>query len=127
MDDNPYQSPLSGDAQGQGPPDQQRGQIAKAAGNVVAIAGLVALAYGAVGFWLIPGLPPNNPTSGRLPSIYFLGAGILATLIGLAMRDLRLGGRSKAGEGTTKGIPAATAILILLAMVVAAIVVISRL
>ena len=92
MNTNPYATPTAGD---QRPQDRKGHRVARAIGTAILAAGLVVLTYGAVAFWLIKSLPPNGGSSGRLPSLYVIGAGIIAAIIGMAVRDLRWAGRAK--------------------------------
>jgi hypothetical protein len=62
--------------------------ISKVIGTIIAVAGAAALAYGAAAFWLVRSLPPNTADS-RLPSLYLMGAAMLATVVGLVTRDFR--------------------------------------
>lgn len=61
------------------------------AGSAILLMGLALLVYGAIAFWVAPWLPPNGGPSGRLPSVYLLGAGVVVALAGMAVRDLRVG------------------------------------
>jgi hypothetical protein len=70
------------------PKAPQGKSIARMIGTVIALAGVAALAYGGVAFWLMRSLPPNTVES-RLPSIYVMGAGIVVALAGLALPDFR--------------------------------------
>ena len=124
MEQNPYQSPPSHDNH-----RQTSGQGAvQAIGTAVLIGGVVTLAYGALAFWVFPFLPPNGGVNGRLPSLYTLGIGIVATLVGLALRGLR-SSRASASEAErpSKGIPTGIGILVLIAIIIAVFVAISRL
>lgn len=51
------------------------GRLSQAVGTGILITGLMALAHGAVAFWLISSLPPNGGAQGRLPSLYVMGGG----------------------------------------------------
>ncbi len=75
--------------------------------------GLTLLSYGAVGCWLIKSLPPISLGSGRLPSLYVMGVGIVLTVIGLATRDLRV---SRSAGKSEKEIPTSYGVLGLLAL-----------
>jgi hypothetical protein len=124
MDPNPYATPTASDPK---PPDSNR-RIARGIGTAILAAGLVVLAYGAVAFWLVQSLPPNGGASGRLPSLYVMGVGILGAIIGMVVRDVRLAGPARQPDGSSrKGVPTSVGILILLAIVIAAIVVIAQL
>lgn len=120
MRDNPYASPVPTDAP---LADDGRWSAMKVLGTVGAIAGLCALVYGAVACFVVS-LPPNNPVSGRLPSIYIMVAGGIFAVIGFAMRDLRSAASSRA---SSKGVSSAVGILILAAIVVGLFVWIARL
>jgi hypothetical protein len=100
----------------------------KAIGTVILLVGLTVLVYGAVAFWLINSLPPNGGASGRLPSLYVMGAGMVVALTGLVVRDL--GGRNKkdkpAGE-VNKVIPTRYGLLLILGIVIIFFVVVSQL
>lgn len=94
----------------------------KAIATGLFVIGLAVLGYGAVAFWLVQGLPPNGGTSGRLPSLYVMGIGIVITIVGLATRDLRsrasMGGRSAKGISTIYGVVGILAIIGLLLFVI---------
>ncbi len=122
MDTNPYAAPSAPD---ESPPSGERRRVARAIGTAILAAGLVVLTYGAVAFWVIRSLPPNGGPSGRLPSLYVMGVGILAVIIGLAVRGSRSARQAEEPDGP-KTIPTSMGILVLLAMVIAAIVAISR-
>jgi hypothetical protein len=77
--ENPYKSPESATKT-----TTSRSGIAAKLGTAMLVIGLAALAYGAFTFWIMPSLPPNTAWSGRLPSLYCMGAGIFAALIGRA-------------------------------------------
>jgi len=49
---------------------------------------MMVLAYGAIAFWVLPFLPPNSESEGRLPSLAVMGAGVLVTVVGLVLRSL---------------------------------------
>ena len=89
-------------------PRQTQG-VRKKYGTAILGAGIAVLAYGAVGFWIIKTLPPNGGPTGRLPSLYAMGGGILITIAGLVMRDYR--GGSKSQEGVRGKIPTSYGIL----------------
>jgi hypothetical protein len=61
----------------------------RTAGKVILILGLIATGYGALDFFVIVSLPPNDPLNGRLPSLYLILAGIPAMLIGLFLGSVR--------------------------------------
>ena len=69
--ENPYESPESATKT-----TTSRSGIAAKLGTAMLVIGLAALAYGAFTFWIMPSLPPNTAWSGRLPSLYCVGAGI---------------------------------------------------
>jgi hypothetical protein len=125
MSVNPYQSPLGDEArkQASGP------AFLKGVGTAVLVGGLATLAYGALAFWVFISLPPNGGASGRLPSLYMMGVGIAITLVGLTVRGLgAAGGTQTAGaHGAHKPIPAGIGIVVLVAIIIAVFVVISRL
>src|SRR6476660_597139 len=108
MEQNPY------DAQ---QPDTQTRRnpntIARQVGTATFVIGLAALAYGVCEFWLVPALPPNNGWSGRLPSLYVMGGGIVAAIVGLSVKSL-------APPAAKKGaVPTGLGLLIILAIVIA--------
>lgn len=99
-----------------------RGKI----GLLVLGVGLVVLAYGAVAFWVMPSLPPNGGASGRLPSLYLMGGGIVSVVLGLAIRGLNTNGQGdtqKTGKGSVSPL---VGILILFAILAAFIGVVSQ-
>ena len=59
-------------------------------GGLVFLVGAAGSAYGALAFWIWQGLPPNNPLSGRLPSLYVLAGGMALMLFGLTVRNLHV-------------------------------------
>ena len=83
-------------------------------GSVILAIGIAALCYGALAFWVLPGLPPNGGNSGRLPSLYILFAGVALTLVGLAVRGLRTSAASRDQSGKREVSPAAGLLLILI-------------
>jgi hypothetical protein len=85
MSPNPYQAP-----QGNSTPPRSRAKIRTIIGLAILLAGLGVAVYGAVAFWVLQGLPPNNSSSGRLPSLYMLFGGMGLLLLGLTIRNLRL-------------------------------------
>jgi hypothetical protein len=96
-------------------------------GTAILAAGLALLSYGAAGFWLINALPPNGGIYGRLPSIYVICAGSVIAVAGLSMRGLRFGKRGDLpGSGSSKRIPAAYGIVVLVALVAALFIAILR-
>lgn len=92
MNTNPYATPTAPDHQPQG---KGGCRVAKALGTVMLLGSLIVMAYGAVAFWLIRWLPPNGGPTGRLPSLYVMGAGIIGAIVGLVVRDLRWAGAAK--------------------------------
>lgn len=117
MNANPYESPSSDVPARNGSSGQG---IVNAIGTVILIVGLAVIAYGAVAFWIVRALPPNDATS-RLPSLYVMGAGIITALVGLTFKSLQ-------GKSTKKGaIPTSVGVLVLVAIVIAFFVVVSRL
>jgi len=117
MDANPYESPSCDVSARKGLSGQG---IVNAIGTVILIAGLAVLTYGAVAFWIIPSLPPNDAAS-RLPSLYVMGAGIVTALVGLTFKSLQ-------GKSTKKGaIPTSVGVIVLLAIIIAFFVAVSRL
>jgi hypothetical protein len=116
MDDNPYQSPQTDCA-----PPASRLPLAAKFGRAILAIGLIALAYGVLTFWFFPSLPLSSRWSGRLPSIYAMGIGIFAALIGLTLNSLK--GPSK----TKPAIPSSVGILIIVALIIAFFVAVSRL
>jgi hypothetical protein len=128
MDTNPFVSPASQDD-----PSQNGGnagaarQILRAIGTWILNVGLAALAYGALAFWIIPILPPNGGVNGRLPSLFVMLAGIVATLVGMVLRGVQLPWRpSGQRTPTRKALPTSVGFLLILAIVIAVIVAISR-
>jgi hypothetical protein len=118
MNENPYQSPQADTAR-----EARRNPktITTRIGTAILVLGLVALAYGAFTFWVMPSLPPNTAWSGRLPSLYCMGAGIFVTLIGLTLNSIQ----SSTNKGAT--VPTSLGILVLVAIVIAFFFVVSRL
>ncbi|AMV34945.1 hypothetical protein VN12_22655 [Pirellula sp. SH-Sr6A] len=97
-------------------------------GTGLFLTGLAILAYGAIAFWIIKSLPPNGGPTGRLPSLYVIGVGIVAVLAGLAVRDLRTRHKNSVStEGEKKSIPTSVGLLILALMLVLFFVVVSQL
>jgi hypothetical protein len=123
MTKNPYASPTADDG---GPPEGRGRRTTKIVGAAILAAGLICLVYGAVAFWLVQTLPPNGGPTGRLPSAYVMGVGMVIAILGLAIRDLRLVGGAKQRDGApAKGIPTGVGLLLLAAMVIAMIIAIS--
>ncbi|MDZ7618795.1 MAG: hypothetical protein U1E05_17455, partial [Patescibacteria group bacterium] len=79
--------------------------------------------YGAVACFLIS-LPLTGLLGGRLPSIYIMGAGGILSVVGFAMRDLRIDARSGSAP---KGVSSGFGILILVAIAIGMFVWIARL
>ena len=121
MSDNPYAAPVSTSASSCG---QRWWSAFKVLGTICLAVGLLQLVYGALACFVIRNLPPNNAVSGRLPSIYIMGLGGILSVIGLAMRDLRIGPQSGAGS---KGVSSRIGFVILVAMVIGMFVWIARL
>lgn len=121
--DNPYEPPQEEmDAASPAVPPLRK------IGTTILLIGLATLAYGAIACWLLQRLPPNGGGQGRLPSVYMMGIGIVIVLVGLVVRDLRVGRKAKrTGDESRKGIPTSYGILILLAIVIVFVVVISQL
>src|SRR5438128_772211 len=116
MDANPYESPQS-----EATPPRTPKTIATRIGTAILVIGLALLAYGAFTFWIMPLLPPNTAWSGRLPSLYCMGAGIFAALIGLTLNSLQ------ASPGKRASVPTSLGILVLVAIVIAFFFAVSRL
>ena len=85
MSDNPYQPP-----EASSPAPQSGLPLRVLIGRVVLGLGIAVSAYGALAFWVMKALPPNNPIEGRLPSLYVIFAGMGAMLVGLAFRTSRM-------------------------------------
>ncbi len=112
MNENPYDSPKP-DANY---PASRLGMRRKV-GTGVLVVGIATLAYGAIAFWIIPALPPNELTTGRFNSLYVLGAGMITSLIGLAIRETRI--RSKVtADSAGKGISTGVGLLVLFVVVI---------
>ena len=121
-DSNPYASPTEGKAA------TKSGSGWNKVGTAVLVVGLATLAYGAVAFWIVQSLPPNGGASGRLPSLYVMGAGIALSLLGLTALGFRWSGKENpTGDTPRKAIPTSVGILVLLAIIIAVIVAISQL
>jgi hypothetical protein len=112
MNENPYDSPRTDTL---GPPSRLK--LRRRVGTGVFVIGLVTLAYGTIAFWVIPSLPPNEFTTGRFNSLYVLGAGMIISLCGLAIRDTRVKSKPVA-DSTGRGIPTSVGLLVLLIAVV---------
>jgi hypothetical protein len=67
--------------------------LVRTAGTITLLLGLAATCYGAIAFFAFNGLPPNDQTNGRLPSLYILLAGMAVMFLGLTLRGLRAGTR----------------------------------
>jgi len=85
MSQNPYETP-----QGNSPQPGSRRPVRAVIGLTVCLIGAGISAYGAVAFWILNRLPPNDETSGRLPSLYVLFGGMALLLVGLTIRNLRV-------------------------------------
>jgi hypothetical protein len=88
----------------------------KTPGGAILALGLLVLVYGIVACWRVPSLPPNGGPRGRLPSLYMIGVGIVITIAGLAARGGSRRGGSDPAAPAPRGIPAASGIVILLAI-----------
>lgn len=119
---NPYESSET-PAEHSSPPRPLR----KTAGTAILIIGLMILAYGATAFWLLNFLPPNGGPTGRLPSLYVIGVGIITAIVGLVVRDLRGGRGSRSTNDARHGIPTSYGIMGIVVVVILLIFVISRL
>lgn len=116
MNVNPYES-----SQIAAQTTSRRSGMVANLGTTILLVGLAALAYGAFTFWIMPLLSPNTAWSGRLPSLYCMGAGIFTALIGLTLRSLQPSPTKKATVPTSVGI------LVIVAIVIAFFVAVSRL
>lgn len=117
---NPYESPEE-DSLPSGP-----GRSAlRDTGTGLLCLGLGLLVYGALGFWVFQTLPPNGGASGRLPSIYVMGSGILALLIGSGLRGMagKVTGPETVGDSKPQ-VPTWIGVLVLLGILVTILVVI---
>lgn len=124
MSNDPYEPPeTAADSSSDAPSGHDRSPVSNAVGDVLLWAGVLALTYGAVACFLI-NLPPNNPVSGRLPSIYIMAAGSVLSLVGLTMRNSLQSSSSAKGA---KKVSPLVGILILLAIMIAVVVAIARL
>lgn len=83
MDENPYKSPT------ESPSPAKRG-FKRSLGTAILCLGVMATVYGLFNFFVAQRLPPNNPTDGRLPSLYVTVGGLGTMLGGLIVSDLRL-------------------------------------
>jgi hypothetical protein len=120
MSNDPYEPP---ETASDSPSGHDRSTVANPVGDILLWAGMLALTYGAVACFLI-NLPPNNPVSGRLPSIYIMAAGSVLSLVGLTMRNSLQSSSSAKG---TKRVSPLIGILFLLAIMIAVVVAIARL
>ncbi|QDV25899.1 hypothetical protein [Aureliella helgolandensis] len=112
MNTNPYHPPEADTIHA-----VPRFQLRRKFGTGVFVIGIVTLAYGAVAFWIIPSLPPNELSTGRFNSLFVLGAGMIISLCGLAIRDTRV--KSKSGANSPgSGISTSTGLLVLLIVVI---------
>jgi hypothetical protein len=118
VDANTHESAQSDTGMGTG---RSPKTIAAKIGTAILVLGLVLLMYGAFTFWIIPSLPPNTAWS-RLPSLYCMGAGIFAAMIGLTLNSIQT---SPAGKRAT--VPTSLGILVLVAIVIAFFYAVSRL
>ncbi len=98
--------------------------LRKTIGRCILGVGLLLLAYGAIACWVLPTLPPNGGASGRLPSLYVIGAGMVFSLVGLVATG---GGGVADGKPASKGIPTWLGVAIILGIVVAFFAVVSQL
>src|SRR4051812_45357860 len=114
MAENPYESP-------QAAPESRRSSfaIANSAATTIVVLGLAALAYGALGFWIVPALPPNSGWSGRLPSLYVMGGGMLAAVAGLATKSLAAPTAAKGAVPTGVGLLVIAAVIALIVAIAA--------
>lgn len=120
MSNDPYEPP---ETVSDSPSGHDGSPVSNAVGDVLLWAGVLALTYGAVACFVI-NLPPNNPVSGRLPSIYIMAAGSVLSLVGLTMRNSL---QSSSNARGTKKVSPLVGILILVAIIIAVIVAIARL
>lgn len=124
MSNDPYEPPDSAaDSASDSAAGHDRSPVSNAGGDILLWAGMLALTYGAVACFVI-NLPPNNPVSGRLPSIYIMAAGSVLSLVGLTMRNSLQSSSSAKGA---KKVSPLVGILILLAIMIAVVVAIARL
>lgn len=112
MNENPYDSPRTESIH-----LPSRFELRRKVGTGVLVIGLGTLAYGAIAFWIIPSLPPNEFTTGRFNSLYVLGAGMIISLCGLAIRETRLKSRPVA-DSPDSGISTGVGLLVLLIVVI---------
>jgi hypothetical protein len=71
---------------------------------VASTIGILTILYGATAFWLMPQLPPNGGSYGRLPSMLILGIGIVITIVGMAINSLAT--QNQQSAASPKKIPA---------------------
>lgn len=107
MTENPYKASST-----EAPHSSLRMNLRRGIGTGVLVMGLLVLAYGAIALWIIPILPPNEPTTGRLNSLYVLGAGMIISLIGLAVRETRRSTRTVDGSPES-GVKTSVGLLVL--------------
>lgn len=108
-------------------PSNPKPGVLRKIGTAVFAVGLLILADGAVGFWLINALPPNGGASGRLPSLYILGAGMIVTLLGLALRGIPSAWQKDPTDpASKKSIPTSYGLLLILTILLVVIFLISR-
>lgn len=119
---NPYESPTPAPS----PPSPTSKKLRLLA-TCVMVLSLALLAYGAVGFWLVPSLPPNGGVNGRLPSVYVMGVGILATMVGLVLRSLASPTAAEDSSGTKKTFLSRYGLVLLIVIMIVVGFVISRL
>lgn len=117
-EEKPYQAPSQ---------PEQSSSLGQNLGSGVFFAGLAVLAYGAVAFWLITSLPPNGGASGRLPSLYVMGAGIAVLVIGMVIKSATAPKGSPESGAATKTIPTSYGLLLILGIIAVAFAYISQL
>jgi peptidoglycan/LPS O-acetylase OafA/YrhL len=121
--DNPYEPPSDLPTA-----STQTRATAKVVGTVILLVGLAVLVYGAIAFWIVPSLPPNNISNGRLPSLYVMGLGILVAVVGLVARDLRsCRTRNGVSNQAKKEIPSSYGILLVIAVFILGLIFLLRL
>ncbi|WP_461505859.1 hypothetical protein [Rhodopirellula baltica] len=118
----PYESP-SVPTESAAPSKSLLGKIATG----VLTLGLMVLAYGAIAFWVLPFLPPNSESEGRLPSLTVMGVGVLVTVVGLVLRSLTTSKDPEPNVNQPKKIPAMYGVAILLGILGLVFFVITRL
>ena len=70
MDENPYKAPAA-------PSSQAKRSVKRSLGTAILCLGVMAAVYGLFNFFVAQWLPPNNPTDGRLPSLYVTVGGLV--------------------------------------------------